>query len=707
MLLNSKGKSLKLAGNCVIYDGDAEKFKCEKKTIVITDGIITEVKEFVQNEEDVKKLDDSCIIYPGLSDLHSHVDYNMIQVWDCLQETGDTHWDNRHEWRKSSSYYRDIRDTQGKIDTAWKTRLFADKDGNEIVLGDVMLYFCELQAACGGTTVLQENTGAKSLLGSLDYKNDDSHENAFQYSFLKNDGMNQDLLNADVTENHVKYLVLRSTGVADDLGFPEGKAIMSYVDLYRPGENKPQPKEPETYMPHRETTNWGVDYAVNRDDLVKFISSKNKQWNGFLIHLAEGRAGNIFWTKNSDPLYNGADSYSRREFTEFKSFIRDGIKNGLFTKEDVMDTHINFIHGCGIDLDDKDDFLFIKEYGIGIIWSPVSNLLLYGDTPKAYNYIGDDDLLIGLGSDWSPSGSKHAWDECKFARTFLKKYASDTKNIDEAIMRAVTVNGAKMMGCERIGNIQVGAYADFFVLRSRQTADGSTPSLMDTFYESTDSDVEMVMLGGNVIYGEKECVENISDEKEYFAELETSIESLKGKRVFIPEYFRGVDFKTLYEKYKSEVKQAGLSLSLIRSEEDDDYLKKITALQSSYKGLRQKLVHVDARTVWNDTGIYVDGAVNIIYKSGRCTVSPWAKDLDANGDSGKKGKEGYLLKGENEGALIAKFDENGTPELVKEGKIFYSKKGRLYLGVNDDVNGRYGNGYGDNSGEFIVEVIYE
>ena len=263
------------------------------------------------------------------------------------------------------------------------------------------------------------------------------------------------------------------------------------------------------------------------------------------------------------------------------------------------------------------------------------------------------------------------------------------------------------MGCERIGNIQVGAYADFFVLRSRQTADGSTPSLMDTFYESTDSDVEMVMLGRNVIYGEKECVENISDEKEYFAELETSIESLKGKRVFIPEYFRGVDFKTLYEKYKSEVKQAGLSLSLIRSEEDDDYLKKITALQSSYKGLRQKLVHVDARTVWNDTGIYVDGAVNIIYKSGRCTVSPWAKDLDANGDSGKKGKEGYLLKGENEGALIAKFDENGTPELVKEGKIFYSKKGRLYLGVNDDVNGRYGNGYGDNSGEFIVEVIYE
>ena len=56
MLLNSKGKSLKLAGNCVIYDGDAEKFKCEKRTIVITDGIITEVKEFVQNEEANSKL---------------------------------------------------------------------------------------------------------------------------------------------------------------------------------------------------------------------------------------------------------------------------------------------------------------------------------------------------------------------------------------------------------------------------------------------------------------------------------------------------------------------------------------------------------------------------------------------------------------------------------------------------------------------------
>ena len=41
-------------------------------------------------------------------------------------------------------------------------------------------------------------------------------------------------------------------------------------------------------------------------------------------------------------------------------------------------------------------------------------------------------------------------------------------------------------------------------------------------------------------------------------------------------------------------------------------------------------------------------------------------------------------------------------------KFKNAKKGRrLYLGVNDDVNGRYGNGYGDNSGEFIVEVVYE
>ncbi len=49
-----------------------------------------------------------------------------------------------------------------------------------------------------------------------------------------------------------------------------------------------------------------------------------------------------------------------------------------------------------------------------IVWSPLSNLLLYGGTARveAAKAAG---VTIGLGSDWSPSGSKNLLGELKVA----------------------------------------------------------------------------------------------------------------------------------------------------------------------------------------------------------------------------------------------------------------------------------------------------
>ena len=74
---------------------------------------------------------------------------------------------------------------------------------------------------------------------------------------------------------------------------------------------------------------------------------------------------------------------------------------GLFTPEDVKNAHISLIHACAVDLADPDDAAFLKEFGIGLIWSPVSNLLLYSDTPDFFRYMDDPELHIALGSDRS------------------------------------------------------------------------------------------------------------------------------------------------------------------------------------------------------------------------------------------------------------------------------------------------------------------
>ncbi len=52
------------------------------------------------------------------------------------------------------------------------------------------------------------------------------------------------------------------------------------------------------------------------------------------------------------------------------------------------------------------DFAVMAKHHGSIIWSPLSNLLLYGGTTdiKAARAAG---VSIALGSDWSPSGSKN------------------------------------------------------------------------------------------------------------------------------------------------------------------------------------------------------------------------------------------------------------------------------------------------------------
>src|SRR4029453_7960210 len=89
----------------------------------------------------------------------------------------------------------------------------------------------------------------------------------------------------------------------------------------------------------------------------------------------------------------------------------------------VRSSPLTLIHGCGIDTRNPEHLRFLRERDISIVWSPVSNLLLYGDTLDVETLLAEG-INVALGSDWSPSGSKHAWDEAKFARFYLDAIGS-------------------------------------------------------------------------------------------------------------------------------------------------------------------------------------------------------------------------------------------------------------------------------------------
>src|SRR5262249_8572853 len=61
------------------------------------------------------------------------------------------------------------------------------------------------------------------------------------------------------------------------------------------------------------------------------------------------------------------------------------------------------------------EFEVMKANKGSMIWSPLSNLMLYGQTANISS-AKQHDVPIALGSDWSPSGSKNLLHELKVAK---------------------------------------------------------------------------------------------------------------------------------------------------------------------------------------------------------------------------------------------------------------------------------------------------
>lgn len=262
------------------------------------------------------------------------------------------------------------------------------------------------------------------------------------------------------------HLILcRDTANAADLLADPGKTILSIVDFFRPGRERSKPEPVE----------WALNGYVKHRKKGTLLAT--------LAHLAEGRSG---FGSNQ-----GVDTYSRTEFETFMA--HPAFRNAGAVRESPL----TLIHCSGIDVHNKEHIAFLRDRNISVIWSPVSNLLLYGDTLDVETLLAEG-INVGLGSDWSPSGSKHVWDEAKFARFYFDAIGSCVS--DEQIFRMVTVNAGKCLGIPHLGQIQPGALADLFILRSPLESD----SPLEVFFSTTDEHVRATIIGGTPCYGARD-----------------------------------------------------------------------------------------------------------------------------------------------------------------------------------------------------------
>jgi 5-methylthioadenosine/S-adenosylhomocysteine deaminase len=242
---------------------------------------------------------------------------------------------------------------------------------------------------------------------------------------------------------------------------------------------------------------------------------RNGQVDAWITHLAEG--------VRDDQRRVGDTTSSRAEFATL-------VSKGLLTDATVI------VHGNGLE---PEDFAAMRNapsirlngsgdgLGAKLVWSPLSNLLLYGQTALVYPALSAG-LTVSLGTDWSPSGSRNLLDELKIADIILRGSQQLAGNrdlipslsitnktghelnqaetaLDKLLVEMVTSNPAKTLRWdEEVGSIEAGKFADLLVLTksNRPSASWLPDSPYRNLIDATEEDIHLVLVNGEPLAGD-------------------------------------------------------------------------------------------------------------------------------------------------------------------------------------------------------------
>jgi 5-methylthioadenosine/S-adenosylhomocysteine deaminase len=229
---------------------------------------------------------------------------------------------------------------------------------------------------------------------------------------------------------------------------------------------------------------------VDATDANRFLTDLRRQ-SCFLLHLSEG-----------------TDEAARQHFEALK------LPNGTWAVTDALAG----IHCVALK---PDEFAVLAQSGAAMIWSPMSNLLLYGHTAdiRAARAAG---VRMGLGCDWSPSGSKNLLGELKAAR--VASHLAGDVFTDRELVTMATRNAAAILKWQAaIGSLEAGKRADLVVVA------GTPADPYAGLIQAKERDISLVMVGGVARYGT--------------APLMTSLGADPGETVHV-----GGELRTLYLK---------------------------------------------------------------------------------------------------------------------------------------------------------------
>ena len=385
-----------LKGRVVTMDG--ENNVLNQGNVMIRDGMISGVWSDAGtipsgvDLTNVPIIETNGTIYPGLIDLHNHMHYNHIPLWDFEvhlnenQKSAEGGYTNRGQWGDNWDYGPSITWNKGNV-----------QNNNRWGMATEQMKYAEVQAIAGGVTAVQGSP---------------SGNDAWDSTLSRN------------------------------------------VELYNFGQDN---------ILTCAVCEWYKSSYNSEGKIADFNDGDLEAW---FIHLSEG-----------------VDQTSRDEFDLLNS-------KGLLAQPTVV------IHGTALT---ASQFGQMAAVGSNLVWSPLSNLLLYGNTTdvRAADNAG---VKISLAPDWGPSGSKSSLHELKVADLWNREVMNDYfTNYELAEM--VTSNPAAAAKWDPfVGKVKSGLVADLVVI--------------DTFHddpyrnliESIDADVRLTLVQGKALFGAEDIM---------------------------------------------------------------------------------------------------------------------------------------------------------------------------------------------------------
>lgn len=150
------------------------------------------------------------------------------------------------------------------------------------------------------------------------------------------------------------------------------------------------------------------------------------------------------------------------------------------------------VHGVALRENDFDE---LGKAGVGLVWSPRSNIELYGRTTDVA--AAKKHVVLAIAPDWSPSGSSGMIPELRYAALWSDQQFPPVFTAKELVQMS-TSNPARLAQIDdRVGRLAKGFYADYLVIRRGAHADP-----YKSLIYAAPEDVLLVAVNGRPLIGD-------------------------------------------------------------------------------------------------------------------------------------------------------------------------------------------------------------